>query len=217
MASINIIAPGGVTGWPGYERRRFRVSWGAIFAGVVVAAATNIVLTVLGIAIGSTVWDRGEAESIGIGAVVWTLISLLISLFVGGLTAGRMAGLLSRRDSRLHGIVMWSVFTLLMLWIMSMGLGTIAGSTFGFLGQAATTPATGAEAVPMDSLRVAAESLGSGVVRNQEEITGAVSRGAWATLALMALSIGAAVLGAAAGAPRIPAPEQRAVEETPRE
>ena len=26
MASINVIAPGGVIGWPGYERRRFRSS-----------------------------------------------------------------------------------------------------------------------------------------------------------------------------------------------
>lgn len=216
MTTVHISTPGPVTTWAGYERRRFRISWGAVFAGLAVAAATHLIMTVLGIAVGSTLWDRGDQlESLGIGAVIWTFLTLLVALFSGGVTTGRLAGLLNRRDAVLHGIVLWSVFTMLMLWTVSSGIGGALGGAFQMFGPTAAaaaeevrlggSPETAAEelGVPVDSLKVAAQDLRRGVVRNQERITEVVSRGAWGMLGVLTLSILATMLGAAAGTPRV--------------
>jgi hypothetical protein len=223
-----------------FERRRFRVSWGAVFAGLVVAAAVNITLTLLGVAIGMGAWSRGdEAQSFGIAALIWTVITLLVSLFIGGRITGRMAGLIDKGDSRRHGVLLWSLFTVLMLTMMAMGLGTIMGGAFSFVGQTASGAAAGAaqgavqqggvrgewgdrgerggvmgerQEARLDTAKAQAESLKQNVVQNQEEITGAVSAGAWAALILMILSLGAAVVGAASGARNVVGTEEVTVQ-----
>ena len=68
-----------------------RVSWGAVFAGAVVALTLCIFLSVLGAALGLTFLHDTEAraEHVATGAGIWTIVSLLISLFVGGLVTSR--------------------------------------------------------------------------------------------------------------------------------
>ena len=67
-------------------RTAFRLSWGAVFAGLVVATVLQIVLTLLGTAVGLAAWDPGEsARGLGLGAGIWAIFSILISLFMGGL------------------------------------------------------------------------------------------------------------------------------------
>src|SRR5687768_11686917 len=53
-----------------------RVSWSAVFAGVVVAISFNLVLAILGIGIGLTTIDPAQADApqastLGIAATVW--------------------------------------------------------------------------------------------------------------------------------------------------
>jgi hypothetical protein len=94
------------------ERTGFRLSWGGIFAGFVVATALQMVFSTLGAAIGLTAFDPGQgdsARSLGIGVLVWFAVSAIISMWVGGTTTGRLAGVLTRGDGMLHGIVMWSL------------------------------------------------------------------------------------------------------------
>ena len=74
-----------------------RVSWSAVFAGVVVAISFNLVLAVLGIGIGLTTIDAAQAESpqastLGLAATVWWIVTALLSLASGGWVAGRLAG-----------------------------------------------------------------------------------------------------------------------------
>jgi hypothetical protein len=82
---------------PGFERPFARISWGAILAGAIIGLATQLILTLIGAAVGlatlSPATDTGPSgTTLGIGAAVWLLISSVVSLFLGGYIAGRLAG-----------------------------------------------------------------------------------------------------------------------------
>ena len=85
--------------------------WGPIIAGLVVALSTQLVLSALGLAIGaSNVGGSGAprtiAGDVGVGVGIWSIISLLISLFAGGWTAARTAGRMNRNTALLNGAVL---------------------------------------------------------------------------------------------------------------
>lgn len=112
-----------------------RVRWGAIVAGLVVATAVQVVLSLLGLAIGLAALDpESSAKSFGIGTGLWTILTALTALFVGGMTAGRLAGVLERRDGFLHGVLLWALSTLLTIWLLSRGLGALFGGALNLTG-----------------------------------------------------------------------------------
>ena len=61
-----------------------RVSWGAIFAGLVVTIVIQLTLTLLGVAIGAATIDplreRNPAEGLGVSSAIWLTVSALISI-----------------------------------------------------------------------------------------------------------------------------------------
>jgi hypothetical protein len=125
----------------------FRLSWGAIFAGLVVAVVVQVLLSLLGLAIGFGALDfrTGQPfQDIGIGAGIWAVATALISLFVGGLAAGHFAGVVSRFDGVLHGILVWGLSVIVALWALSSGISTLVGGMFGVAGQALTSAIGGA-------------------------------------------------------------------------
>jgi hypothetical protein len=74
-----------------------RISWGAVLAGAIIALATQIVLTLIGVAIGLATLDPATGDNptgtaLGAGAGIWLVLSSLISLFFGGFIAARLAG-----------------------------------------------------------------------------------------------------------------------------
>ena len=112
-----------------------RVRWGAIFAGLVVATVLQVVLSLLGLAIGLAAFDPGSsAGSFGLGTGVWVILTALVSLFLGGMSTGRLAGVLERRDGFLHGVILWGLSTLLGVWLLSRGLGALFGGAFNLAG-----------------------------------------------------------------------------------
>lgn len=146
MAEIDVSRSGGDD--VVVERTGFRLSWGAIFAGFIVATALQMALSVLGIAIGFAAFDPGQGDRVsdlGIGVVIWFAATAVISLFVGGLTTGRLAGILTRGDGRLHGVVVWGLSTLLAVYFATMGAGRLLGGVFDFATR--TTAAVAGSAV----------------------------------------------------------------------
>ncbi|MES2521737.1 MAG: hypothetical protein V4617_03480 [Gemmatimonadota bacterium] len=122
----------------------FRLSWGAIIAGLVMATALQIVLTTLGGAIGLAAFDQNSGRGLGIGAAIWAIASILIALYLGGRTTGRLAGVLSKKDAFLHGALLWSLSTLLTVWMVSRGVGSLTGAAFRVVGATAGAVASGA-------------------------------------------------------------------------
>jgi hypothetical protein len=119
-----------------YEAVR-RVSWGAIFAGTVVAMVVQIVLTLLGLGVGLGVVNptAGSLSSVGMGAAIWLGVSTLIALFIGGLIAGRLAGMPAKYDGALQGLVVWGLGTLFSLYLATSAVGGAISGLTGILGQ----------------------------------------------------------------------------------
>jgi ABC-type transport system involved in multi-copper enzyme maturation permease subunit len=118
-----------------------RISWSAVFAGVILSTVIYLLLSILGTAIGATTIDplkeQNPLDGLGTGAAVWTGLSMLISVGAGAFITGRLA----QREGALHGILMWAVNTLLCLWIAVMvissavsGTASVIGSGFSMLG-----------------------------------------------------------------------------------
>jgi hypothetical protein len=113
------------------------VSWGAIIAGAVLAMATQLLLTLLGAGIGlvslaatEAVTESETATGFGIGAGIWWLITGLISLFIGGLAAGRLARVSQATDGVFHGLLVWALTTILSVYLLTTAASALIGGTF---------------------------------------------------------------------------------------
>lgn len=116
-----------------------RVKWGAIFAGWVVGLSTQMMLTLLGLAIGAWSIDLRESQAmtgIPLGTGIWTGISMLISAFIGGYVAARLAGAYNRMDGFYHGATVWGVNWLVFAWLTTTALSFMIGGVFSTLGTA---------------------------------------------------------------------------------
>ena len=114
------------------------ISWGAIFSGIAIAAALYIVLMVLGAGLGLAVmspWNLQEyaPETIGTAAVIWIILTQIISSGGGGYIAGRLAMTESETDnqeghfrSTIHGLVLWALTSIIILLLM----GTTVSNMF---------------------------------------------------------------------------------------
>jgi hypothetical protein len=131
-----------------------RVSWGAVFAGVVLALALQAGFGMLGAGIGLSIvnpaqGDTPGAQSFGLAAGIWWIVSSLIAVFFGGWAAGHLSSPTRRGDGALHGILAWAMSTIVMLYLLTSTLGSILGGMFGVMGQvssAAFQAADGMEA-----------------------------------------------------------------------
>lgn len=122
------------------EQTGFRLSWGAIFAGFVIATVLQFALSLLGLGLGLLGWDLGDPlANLGLGAGIWFALTAIITMFIGGMTTGRLAGVLTRGDGALHGIVMWSLSTLLAIYLAYSGTSRVLGGVFGVVSSAVTT------------------------------------------------------------------------------
>jgi hypothetical protein len=121
-----------------------RFSWGAVFAGVFVAIGIWLLLYTLGLGIGLVAIDPDNPSSLrgaGIGTGIWSLISPLIALFVGGLVAGRVAGIFDRGAGAIHGAVLWSVALLAGVTLTLFTVRFIVGTTLKATGAVASAAA----------------------------------------------------------------------------
>lgn len=119
-----------------------RASWGAIFAGVVIAIAVQLVLGFLGTGIGMSMIDPTDgstpgAAGFGIGAGIYWLITTVIALGAGGYVAARMSGVTERFDALVHGLVVWGVTLILTLYLLTSAIGGIIGGAFRTVGAVA--------------------------------------------------------------------------------
>lgn len=133
-ASVGAVEPAGV---PAMTHRR--VSWSAIFAGVVLVIAIEVLLSVLGAGVGlgfvsPNTGTTPDASSFGIGVGIWWLISTVIALVIGGYTAASLAGVPTRFDGVLHGLVIWGLALLLTVYLITTAVGGLIGGAVSVIG-----------------------------------------------------------------------------------
>jgi hypothetical protein len=119
-----------VSVWPG------QVSWGAILAGLAVALVTQLLLDLLGIAVGAQPFarlfsDGGSAGSVSVGAGIWFVISSILAALIGGYAAGRFTGAQNESNAGWHGLTTWALTALLLTYLLSSAAGGILGEVGG--------------------------------------------------------------------------------------
>lgn len=106
-----------------------RISWGAIFAGVVVTLALSWLLHLLGTSIGVSIADASDTvamgEGVAGGVAIWIVLSWLISFFIGSLVAARLAGSLEDFSGMLHGLVLWGLGTIIAVYLGYSGVMSV--------------------------------------------------------------------------------------------
>jgi hypothetical protein len=175
-------------------------SWRATLAGVVVAVAAQILLTLLGVALGiTTITASGSpdvARGAGIGVGIWYLISMILSIFLGGLVAGLAARDVSRLGGIIEGIVVWAATIVLAVWLVSQGVSQAllhAGVIASQASQAASQASPDASQGLQDSLQNP---------QTLRQVGTASAAGAWIAFVTLVLSALAGIFGGITGTRR---------------
>jgi hypothetical protein len=112
------------------------LSWGAIFAGTVVALAAWALLYAFGLAVGLTAIDPQSPSSLrasGVFTGIWSLVIPIVALFIGGAVASRGADVVTTLGGALHGLAVWGLVTVIGAWLFT----SIVLSVLGSVGSAA--------------------------------------------------------------------------------
>jgi hypothetical protein len=127
------------------------VSWGAVIAGAVGAAALSLVLFLLGTGLGLAAvspWSRDgmSGATAGVSTIVWITLVQLLASALGGYLAGRLRTRWVTVHTRevffrdtAHGFIAWSVSTLLMATLLSSAAGAALSSGLKATGEVAKT------------------------------------------------------------------------------
>ncbi len=139
-----------------------RAAWGAIFAGTVVALGIFVLLSLAGIGLGLTIFEATDATPMNgslTTTAIWQFVSQLVALFVGGYTAGRLAGVIHSVGSMLHGLTVWALATLAGVWFATQAVTGLAGAAGSALSGLASGASSAASAVIPDDLSLPDLSL----------------------------------------------------------
>jgi len=96
-------------------------------------------LSLLGVALGAgglRFTQGADLGSYGLGAGIWSAISLLLSLAFGGYVAARLSGTHSHLDAELHGITVWALSLLMMTVLLAQLIGSLLGTAASTAGSA---------------------------------------------------------------------------------
>jgi hypothetical protein len=157
--------------------RRDSIRWGPIWAGLITALTTFLLLQLLAIGLGLV--DVGPGSDGG-GGWVPGLIGL-IAFFTGGAVAGMTSAIRGPGSGLLNGFMVWALGTVLILLLSALGLGQL----FGALGNVAGQVGPGALGSAAQSAQGAAPNV-SPQEAEQALQTGAI--GAFFGLLLSALA-----------------------------
>ncbi|MGI8644317.1 MAG: hypothetical protein ACR2LS_09415 [Thermomicrobiales bacterium] len=175
---------------------RNRVQWGPIFAGVVTAAVTMIVLSILGLALGASVLGRNvEGGDAGGWAAIWGIISAIVAFFLGGWVAARSAAVSGAGSGMLNGLMAGCATLLLLLWLTGLGLGNVFGAVGANFDDLSNAVQDQAQEAGIDSTDEAVAEADQSLNASFSD----VEEGAWWTLIGLLVALSAAVLGGMVG------------------
>jgi hypothetical protein len=125
-----------------------RISWAAVFGGVILAVVLQLLFSLLGAGVGlgtvnTNAGTTPTASMAGIIGGLWWVLTSCIAVGVGGFVAAWFAGVEGRFDGVLHGLVAWGIATLLTFWMLTSAIGSIIGGGFSALGSAASATGGG--------------------------------------------------------------------------
>src|ERR1700694_5585403 len=140
MTDTTIVLPA-TMGDAGEESSRSGVSWAAIIAGGVTAAAVSLILLILGAGLGLTTvspWSNAgaSATAIGVGAIIWLVVTQWIAAGLGGYLTGRLRTKWVNvhthevffRDTA-HGFLAWALSTVIFAALLTSAISSLVSGT----------------------------------------------------------------------------------------
>jgi hypothetical protein len=134
-------------GMPWFGAEGMKVSWGGVFAGVLVALGVVLLMTAVGAAIGVAP-GGGAAGTPGAGNALWAELQRVAALFVGGFVATRTSAIVDRATLVCEGILVWVVTFAVMAHIGGAGAAALTRGAFSVLDAAPATIAATLESEP---------------------------------------------------------------------
>ena len=171
---------------------RNRVQWGPIVAGTAIALGSLLVLTVLGLAIGTSAFEPGsDASDWGTGAGIYGAISAILAFFIAGWIAAKTAAVDGKFAGLMNGLLAGVLTLLALLYLTTTGLTNF----LGFLGNNVAD----ISGIASDLVNNGGQSTGDQAEATLRSNFDRVQNGAWGTLAALVLALGAAALGGLMG------------------
>jgi hypothetical protein len=168
---------------------RDRIRWGPIIAGIFVAIATQLILSALGAAIGLSVGATGGAVGIGI----WSIVSLLLALFIGSWVAASGSAPMNRKSALLQGLILWATTLAISAWLLASGVTGAFGVAASNVGEVLNqVQQPGGPALPNQVPNVSNNQL--------KEVADVSTKAAWSFIVGSLLGLVASLIGATAGA-----------------
>ena len=139
-----------------YDDEPSAVSWSAVFAGALAAAALSLIMLILGAGLGLSVvspWSLSgiSAGTFGVAAIAWITFTQLVASGMGGYMAGRLrtkwvsvhTDEVYFRDTA-HGFLAWAAASLVTAAVLASATGAILGSGVQAGATVASTVVSGA-------------------------------------------------------------------------
>lgn len=148
---------------PVYGLNQSAVSWAAVIAGAVIAAALTVTLLIGGTGLGFLAvspWQNegASAETLAVGTIVWLFVTQVIAYGVAGYVAGRLrtkwadthVDEIYFRDTA-HGFLVWALSAIVGIMLLGSATASMVASTakIGASAAGATVSAVGAAAAPV--------------------------------------------------------------------
>jgi hypothetical protein len=173
-----------------------RVRWGPVLAGLVTAISTQLVLSGIGAAIGLTTIansgaPRSNADAVGSAVGIWSIVSLLIALFIGGWITARACGPMNRSTALLNGAILWATTLAISAWLLSSGVSGAFGIVASNAGEILNQAQVGGAPLPTDTPNVTAQQT--------RDFAGNAATIGWSFAIGSLLGLVAALVGASIG------------------
>jgi hypothetical protein len=192
-----------------------RISWGAIFAGAVLALGLYSLFSILGGAVGLSLSERVNPSTLKTTAIGWALLTMLVAVFVGGVVTSQFTVGESKTEAMLYGAIMWALLFGFLAAIGAAGVRTGFHALAGYANYADTASTQSWDrlardaGVPADQIDTWRQKLPSAPTKmnqeaqdpvNQEAAREAATRLTWYAFIGTWLSMISAAVGAMVGA-----------------
>lgn len=172
-----------------------RVRWGPILGGLFIALSLQLILSAIGTAIGATGIassdaPRSNTDTVGTAVGIWSIISLLISLFVGGLATSRASGPLNKSTALLNGAILWAATLIIGAFLVSSGVSGAFGIVASNAGEIVNQAQQGGANLPANTPEVSAQQARE-IASNISKVSGYFALGS--LFGLIASLIGSSV------------------------
>ena len=175
-----------------------RVQWGPILAGIAVAITAMLLLSILGLAVGSTALSpRASNQNVTTGAAIWGIISAIIAFFLGGWVAAKSAAVGGWGSGVLNGLIVGCAVVVIVLWMTGAGIGAVLGTVSGNIGDIARLITGSSAGATQQGVSQAAQQA-TNAVTPQEAFT-TIKNASWGTFIGIILPLIAAAIGGWAG------------------